>query len=245
MAIDVVTEEIATNLEEVAEVTRRINGRNIGYIAGGLVVGVAVGFYFGRRWQREKLRAEAFEESAAEMRELREHYSRKVIASEPKPAVDELEEIVAERGYTTEEVEERPLRAPVPVSPSPLSVVPAREETVSDETQGWDYTKEIQNRSPNAPYVIHQDEFKNSRTGYSQTTYTYYAEDDVLCDTDDIPLPHGDLVVGQDNLRFGHGTDDENVVFIRNDTLQIEAEICRVPKSYEQEVLGHDGNETG
>ena len=62
-------------------------------------------------------------------------------------------------------------------------------------------------------------------------------------DEDGHPLPHADIIVGQDNLRFGEGTDDEDVVFVRNDRLQTEMEICRKHASFEEEVLGLDGNE--
>ena len=48
-----------------------------------------------------------------------------------------------------------------------------------------------------------------------------------LYEEDEQPLPHGDLIVGQDNLKCGHGTDDPDVVFVRNDKLQLEMEICR------------------
>ena len=81
--------------------------------------------------------------------------------------------------------------------------------------------------------------------GYSQVTYTYYAIDDVLVDEEnDHPLPHADIVVGLDNLQFGHGTDDDNVVFVRNDKLEIDMEICRLNKSFEEEVLGIEPHDT-
>jgi hypothetical protein len=44
-------------------------------------------------------------------------------------------------------------------------------------------------------------------------------------------------IVGQ-NLRFGHGSKDPNVVYIRNPRLEMEMEILRDPSSYEKEVLG-------
>jgi hypothetical protein len=65
-----------------------------------------------------------------------------------------------------------------------------------------------------------------------------------MVDGDDTPVPHADMVVGQGNLRWGHGSEDENLVYIRNERLEMEIEITRVPRSYEEEVLGHNGNET-
>jgi hypothetical protein len=167
---EAVADEIATNLEEVAEVTRRIAGRDVSFLFGGIALGAPIGFYFGYKWNKEKLKAEIYAEMEAEIERIREMY--------------------------------------------------------------------------NAPYVIHQDEFNNTETGYTQTTYTYYALDDVLVDTNERPVAHADVVVGQENLKFGHGTDDLDVVFVRNDKLELEMEICRVPRSYGEDVLGHDKDET-
>jgi hypothetical protein len=251
MAIEGVAEEVATNLEEIAEVTRRIDARGVGFVLGGFTIGLGVGFYLGRRLMREKLRVEAFTESQKEVEAIRETYQakQKAMAAQDKPTT---EEIIQERGYSTaatREHHERPLRAPVPVldrDPLTRRLVEERikEAQAEDARTMWNYPEELANRSPDAPYVIHQDEFKQGETGYVQTVYTYYAIDDVLADTDETPVPHADIVVGQDNLKWGHGTDDPDVVFVRNDKLELEMEICRIAKSYEEEVLGHDRNET-
>lgn len=242
MAIEGVAEEIATNLEEVAEVTRRIDGRAVSFLLGGLALGIPIGFYFGYRWNKEKIRAEAFQEAEEEIEQMREVFRLRDVARTHKPTA---EEIIAERGYSTREPEEeRPLRAPVPVSMAPALVPPPDEpEEVRTQDQGWDYATEHAQRSLEQPYVIHQDEFQSAESMYTQTTYTYYAVDDVLVNTDDTPVPNGDLVIGQGNLKWGHGTDDVDVVYVRNDKLELEVEICRVHKSYAEEVLGHDRNE--
>jgi hypothetical protein len=242
MAIDTAVEEVASNLEEIAEATRRINTKSAGFVLGGLAIGFGIGFYVGRRWNREKLRAEAFEQSAEEVERIRQAYFHKdqeeekpstpvvVVAVPEKPSA---EDVIQERGYA------RPLKPPVPglVDPRTVSAPPP-------QLPVWDYQREIAGRLDGEPYVIHQDEFSGNETGYNQTTYTYYAGDDVLVDDDNgHPLPHGDVIVGQNNLRFGHGTDDIDVVFVRNDKLQLEMEICRVHDSYEEKVLGLENSE--
>jgi hypothetical protein len=232
---EAVAEEVATNLEEIAEVTRRIDGRAVSFLLGGVVLGIPVGFYFGYRWNKEKIRAEAFQQSDEEIEQVKEMFRLRDVARSEKPTV---QQVIEERGYSTKS--ERPLAAPVPISLAPAIPPPVAEP----KEDGWDYPYELAQRSPEQPYVIHQDEFKGTESGYSQTTYTYYEVDDVLTNTDDTPVPNGDIVVGQDNLKWGHGTDDPDVVFVRNDKLELEMEICRVPKSYEEEVLGHDRNET-
>lgn len=240
MAAEAVVEEVAQNLEEAAQLTRKINTKGLGIFLGGLGVGLAVGFYFGHRFNREKIRAEAFRESEEEVEKIREVYRQKAVASQEKPTVDE---VIAERGYSTKAAEEvRPLKPPVPISGAPVVVTRETEVIITDPD--WVYERELAARTPDRPYVIHQDEFIQNELEYNQVAYTYYAEDDVLADEDDHPVAHGDIVVGSENLKFGHGSGDANVVFVRNDKLRLEMEIIRSPKSYEQEVMGleHESN---
>jgi hypothetical protein len=103
----------------------------------------------------------------------------------------------------------------------------------------WNYEKELANRSPEFPYVIHQNEYNHSNLNYSKTAFTYYAIDEIISDDeDDSPVNNGDVVVGLENLKFGHGSDDANVVYVRNDILEMDMVITRLPRSYEEEVLG-------
>lgn len=245
MAIDMVTEEIATNLEEVAHATRGISGKGVGIFLVGVAVGAAAGFYFGHRWNREKIRAEAFEESQKEVEKIREAYRPgTTVVEEPKPSI---EDVIEERGYLSEGTVEaikkpstsrrRPTRPPVVTQEPPPLVT-------EDAIAGlWSYEDELAARTEEEPYVIHQNEFMNSESQYPQVTYTYYANDDVLVGEDERPIPHGDLVVGQNNLKWGHGTDDIDVVFVRNDKLALEMQICRVYQSYEETVLGLQNDE--
>ncbi len=100
----------------------------------------------------------------------------------------------------------------------------------------WNYAKEIRNRKPSEPYVIHKDEFYSEEKGYSQNTFIYYAGDNIMCDEDDSPVYNHADVTGP--LLFGHGSADPNVVHIRNDKRKSEYEICYDPGLYSVEVLG-------
>ena len=71
--LEQVVEEVAENLEEAAEVTRQQSIPELSdFLVGGFAVGVAVGFYFGHRWNKEKIRAEAFKKSEEEVEKIRE-----------------------------------------------------------------------------------------------------------------------------------------------------------------------------
>jgi hypothetical protein len=106
-----------------------------------------------------------------------------------------------------------------------------------DPGEGWDYQVEIASRRPDKPYVIHTDE--TNETEYTETSLIYFASDDVLCDTDDSIIGDREGVVGEENLeKFGHGSGDKNIVYIRNDRLGIEVEVIRNRGSYGEIVHG-------
>jgi hypothetical protein len=104
----------------------------------------------------------------------------------------------------------------------------------SDDT--WNYEEEIRNRTPDRPHVIHKDEFFEADNGYHQESIVYYSGDDILVDQDNSPIYNHNKVVGE--MKFGHGSDDPNVVYIRNDRLRAEYEVFCDPGLYSVEVLG-------
>jgi hypothetical protein len=108
--------------------------------------------------------------------------------------------------------------------------------SVSDSDGEWDYEKETASRSPEKPYVLHRDEFYNDEMDFTQITLTYYGGDDIMVDQDDTPIYGYSEVVGP--LMFGHGSDDPNVFYVRNETRRTEYEVLNDPGSYSIEVLG-------
>jgi len=104
------------------------------------------------------------------------------------------------------------------------------------ETDDWDYEAELSTRTKERPYVLHQDEFFSNEMEFHQDTLTYYEKDDILADSDDTPMYDYKKLMG--DLLFGHGTTDPNVVYIRNEHLQLEWEILLHTGSFSEEVLG-------
>ncbi len=108
-------------------------------------------------------------------------------------------------------------------------------DAVSDAD--WDYEAERSTRTEEEPYIIHVDEFISDEMGWdSQSTITWYEGDKILTDSHDTPIYNPEAMVGE--IRFGHGSRDPNVVYVRNEKLQAEYEILRDEGSYEDEVLG-------
>lgn len=105
----------------------------------------------------------------------------------------------------------------------------------------FDYEKEVALRDESYPYVISEEEFLQGEKDYSQNKLTYFEQDDILIDEDDSMIPDSDAIVGDSNLsRFGHGSNDKNVVYIRNERLEIDIEVVRDEGSYVKGVLGFD-----
>lgn len=102
----------------------------------------------------------------------------------------------------------------------------------------WSYDDELPQRSEEVPYIIHYDEFMGQEKEYDQVTLSYFEGDDVLADERDGTIDHPEEVIGPDNLKFGHGSKDNNIVYIRNDNVELEFEVVRSRGKYVEEVLG-------
>lgn len=103
----------------------------------------------------------------------------------------------------------------------------------------WDAEKEQakREREPDMPYVISQEEFFENEPDNEQTQLVYYEEDGVLADTSDKPVD--EAIVGPDNLeRFGHGSNDPNIVYVRNEKMELDFEILRAEGKYADQVMG-------
>ena len=159
---------------------------------------------------------------------MREHFRARLVAKESKPDLEGLGERAAELGY---------------VSPSEAPVVETR--NVFEEV-AWDYELEKARRVKgglDTPYVIHVDERHEAE--HTETTMTYFAKDDVLLDEREQPVAEPDDIVGIENLdRFGHGSGDPNLVYIRNNMLGVDIEVRLSDGSYEEEVLGMKHSDT-
>lgn len=246
-----VAEEVVEQATQVADISRGLSGR-LSWGLGGLIIGAGLGAVGGYFFAKRKLEGDYAAFAANEISEMRGHYNSKLVAAEQK---GDLDEIVRERGYSTPE--EPQTRPPMAVTP-PTAVVEAAETDEEDrpvnppepvdqnvfdipqETDGWDWHRERSRRSPHKPYVIHRDEAEEFEN-YARSTFTYFAEDDVLCNEIDEILDKGDRdrLIGEANLnKFGHGSGDSTLVYIRNDSLETVFDVNLSENSYAEEVAG-------
>lgn len=103
----------------------------------------------------------------------------------------------------------------------------------------FDLEEELKTRDTNEPYIISFEEWLADDASCEQISITYYEEDDVLADESDRPIPDVLSYVGDRCLsRFGYGSKDPTVVYVRNENKGLEFEILLNKNSFESEVLG-------
>lgn len=221
---------------EVVEVLRGIPPR-YAVIGGALLAGVGgvVGWFMAERKYRKAYEAKA----ETEIEQMRDHFRQRLLAKEVKPEISSLGKTVQELGYA-------PTPPEPPAAPGDINTAAGVEEQSevsnvfqreAEHEDHWDYEEEKKTRDPSYPYVIHIDE--RGETGYEEITLTYYSGDDVICDHQDKIVDDKERVVGEKNiLKFGHGSGDPAVVYIRNEYLDLDIELVRSEQSYAEEVHG-------
>lgn len=160
------------------------------------------------------------------------------------PVVEDsvLEDTVEEIIFDDEvEVYDTPIEVEE-VYDAPIEVPEERMINIFTVDDDWDYELEYEKRG-NGIYIIHADEYIQGDYEFKQETVTYYAEDDIMADMEDTPIYNYYDRMGE--LKFGHGSKDKSVVYIRNERLNREWEVLLHHGSYEVEVKGlyEDGGE--
>ncbi len=225
----------------------------LAFLCGGTVGGVVVAAVLDQRLKRKYAQI-----ADDEIEQVKEHYrekemelldEQKKIASQPKPSLEKMTEHLKDRakaeliaegeGYTGKSIEEavEELRQ----QPQPDAEELGAEEIMPDWSYRdiWDQNREMAQRDKSIPYIIHAEEFNADDSYDHQVTLTYFEGDDVLVDEADEVITKKDEVVGLENLtKFGHGSGDPSVLYIRNDRLQQDMEILLHKSHYAKEVLG-------
>lgn len=233
-----VAEEVAEQATSVAVASRTLSQRDITLVVGGLSIGIAGGCIIGYFVTKRQLQTKYSELAEIEIAEMKRHFRAKEKAAKP-----ELDEVMQNLGYKNEdekEIVEEEILNTIDEDKSirkfqnvfkPNDDIPLKDN--------WDYATEVKSRIPDVPYVIHADEYAQNEKNYTQTTLTYYEDDDVLSDERDNVIEDQDETIGLANLsKFGHGSNDVNIVYVRNDALEADYEVIRSTGSYAQEVHG-------
>lgn len=253
--------DIAHQAEDVEQIIRSLTRTKVQYYFLGMVVGGITGAAIAYKVAYSRANTKYSKIAEEDITSIREHYHERSRALEEKAPKRSLVEIIEEQGYskTPDEAasEEGPPMAVQPPEPT-VSVYSDEERAAYTEdaknrnifedaeiTHEWNIQNELRKRSPDVPYVIHYDEVAEME-GYSQMTLTYYTYDNVLAnERDEVMNPDERTnLIGEDALeRFGHGSKDASIVFIRNDRLELVMEIVKSPNSYSEVVHGFSHEE--
>lgn len=255
-----VTEKTLDIIENTAERVVTVTKNNPFILAGVFVVGLGIGGFVAYKVAEKRLSAQfdqELDEQIAAAKAYRTRIAKEGEFETPEGAVNALipdEVVSAVQSYQgrakpvaydkPETIDPRP---PVEVVVENLEVTNTVNVVAKDDPRDWDYNAEIADRElhPEIPYTISFEEFNENAPGHEQVTMTYYAMDDTLADSQDKPVDNTDYVVGDDNLnRFGHGSGDPNVVYVRNEKIDMDFEIVRSNGSYQKEVIGSDPEPT-
>jgi len=109
-----------------------------------------------------------------------------------------------------------------------------------------DLDEEMKKRDPEHPYVISEQEYLEGAAGHDQQSLTYYKGDNVLADDKDSEIKDVDGLVGVENLdRFGQGSGDPHIVYVRNARRSEDYEVVLSKGKYAEEVLGLEVDDDG
>lgn len=227
-------------------------------LAGAVLGGASVGAYFGYIFAYEKASEEYKKIVDTELQEAKEYYTKFHKTGEYADPVELAKDYIQEENVEDydEEVQDA-IKAlkdyspenPAEENPEKQSEIEKAEvvesiqknvfDTVPENEAEFDYQAEHDKRIHGKPFIVTQEQFFENELEHEQITITYFEGDDVLSDEQDKPVENVDKIVGNDNLdKFGYGSNDPNVVYVRNDDLHLDFEIIHSDGKYTEEVLG-------
>lgn len=217
-------------------------------VTGGLLVGGGVGYILARHRLEKQYRDMANEEIASIKDAYKRRYKEQpysdptstaatlIPRTEEEVELAEAQEISEEEGYTGKIIYPKMFTAVEGEIPPKKQRVVKTEVEVVEVT--IDETFDMPDPDPDHPYLITVDEYMEDET-FDKITLEYYEEDDTLADEQETIVPDIEGTVGQANLlHFGRGSKDKNVVYVRNQRLRADFEVCRDEGSFAKTVLG-------
>lgn len=216
--------------------------------AGYALIGVGAGLIAGYLWAEKVTKTEYEARAKRDMEEAKAYYAKLHKAEEfqsPREALTALVPEEEQEKLTTRMLEERAIKATQRYRPADIEVKkadiedePVEKNVFVSPNADSDSTFDFDERDGKTKFVITKDEFMRNESEYEQVTLTYFDGDDVLVDSEEKPVGDELRLIGDGNLRFGYGSGDHNVVYIRNETLQLEFEVLKSSGNYAEEVLG-------
>jgi hypothetical protein len=99
--------------------------------------------------------------------------------------------------------------------------------------------RKLDSRGP-GPFIITESEFSEECLDYQKLTIMYYRASDTLADDKQEPIPGIRETIGLGTTdQFGKDPDNPNILYVRNNKLEIDFEVCLDYGSYTERVLGY------
>lgn len=210
-------------------------------ITGGVAVGLGVGIFLTRDHYRVKYELEANEQ----IESVKDAFQRRTKTGDyetPEKAVEVLipieqqsplllrqQEIVKEQGYVMVEGER--------YDAGPDGDDDEEAEAKREEIHMNAFEKPLPERHIGKPYVISVDEYHEDNE-YEKVSLTYYDVDGVLADDADKIISDIKGVLGDGLGYFGVGSQDEVIVYVKNEKLGTIFEVVKDDQSYSKLILG-------
>jgi hypothetical protein len=229
------------------------------FLASGLLIGASAGYFIGVQRARAEFNKKLETEVAQTISEFKATYQ-----PAKEPLVEEesdSEPTPEEKGHTgasfvkpvpgdsdrpridyaAKSKKPKPQKLELPNN----SITPGINVILNDPDIGEDPMK--WDRSPDRPYVISVVEFMENGKGEGSQTLRYWS-DGVM--TDDVDYRKGqdlgtynqgriDEMVGLSNLKhFGKGSQSDDILYVRNEKINMDYEIELRDESYSETVLG-------
>lgn len=262
--VDEVVEAVVPEVYSLAKAISTNKGLVVGAVVVGIAVGAAAGYYIANKHLKTKY--ELILEN--EIEAAKNFYAAQNKDQFPVPVPATMDEQPQDIGGQTivgglSDSAERAFidysggtrKTQVIETDDSITIVESTESEVVEhnifidgnplDREQWDQGVEESKRTENFPYIISADEFFENEHGYDQSQLTYYAGDNTLVDDSD----NGELIpdysiIGEENLgRFGHGSNDAHLVYIRNPRKEMEFEIALSEGKYSEEVAGVDNDD--
>lgn len=89
------------------------------------------------------------------------------------------------------------------------------------------------------PRIISRESYENEYLNFHKESLVYFMKDNVLVDDRDEVIDNVEQILGSSALdSFGEGSEDDDIVYVRNTSMQCDFEVVRENMSYRENVLG-------
>lgn len=201
---------------------------------GGLIIagiGFGVGFFAGERFGRK--------EKEKDIQSVVVEETPTIVPGAAPSSKEVAKDICEKEGYISEERES--VDKDLNEVNEYLSQFESPEEDSEDETEEDAGGVLIETLPEDYISLITADEFDADET-YGRVSYTYYDEDDIVCDENEVRVEDAEDLIGTEALHsFGKDPrNPDNVVYVRNTWDETLYEITCIHNSYGRVVLGID-----